>query len=132
MRTRLRALVVASLALGVGIAGCRRSTSPVLDAAPPAATTPPGPVTAVMPDAGPAEPLPRGIDETGLLDHDDLAAELGLTDGESLSGFSGVEADLSDLEDIGHGSSSAGFMEELGDFEESATEGDGSRSSSED
>jgi hypothetical protein len=54
-------LVVASLALGVGIAGCRRSTSPVLDAAPPAATTPPGPVTAVMPDAGPAEPLPRTV-----------------------------------------------------------------------
>ncbi len=31
----------------------------------------------------PSEPLPRGIDEVGLLDHDDLAAELGLTDGES-------------------------------------------------
>jgi hypothetical protein len=31
----------------------------------------------------PAEPLPRGIDEVGLLDHDDLAAELGLTDGEA-------------------------------------------------
>ena len=26
----------------------------------------------------PTEPLPRGIDETGLLDHDELAAELGL------------------------------------------------------
>jgi DNA-directed RNA polymerase subunit beta' len=82
----------------------------------------------------PAEPLPRGIDESGLLDHDDLAAELGLTDGESLSGFTGVEADLSDLEDIGRGSSSAGFMEELGEFDEASTEGDGSgsRSSSED
>src|SRR5205807_7050121 len=80
----------------------------------------------------PSEPLPRGIDETGLLDHDDLAAELGLTDGESLSGFSGVEADLSDLEDIGRSGSSAGFMEELGDFEESPTDGDGSRSSSKD
>jgi DNA-directed RNA polymerase subunit beta' len=76
----------------------------------------------------PAEPLPRGIDETGLLDHDDLAAELGLTDGESLSGFTGVEADLSDLEDIGDGSSSAGFMEELGEFEESPTDGSGSSS----
>jgi DNA-directed RNA polymerase subunit beta' len=79
----------------------------------------------------PSEPLPRGIDETGLLDHDDLAAELGLTDGESLSGFSGVEADLSDLEDISHSSSSAGFMEELGDLDEVSSEGDGSRSSSE-
>jgi DNA-directed RNA polymerase subunit beta' len=80
----------------------------------------------------PSEPLPRGIDETGLLDHDDLAAELGLTDGESLSGFSAVEADLSDLEDLGRSGSSAGFMEELGDFEESPRDGDGSRSSSKD
>ena len=30
----------------------------------------------------PSEPLPRGIDDVGLLDHDELAAELGLTDGE--------------------------------------------------
>ena len=35
----------------------------------------------------PSEPLPRGIDDVGLLDHDDLAAELGLTDGESLDGL---------------------------------------------
>ena len=79
----------------------------------------------------PAEPLPRGLDETGLLDHDDLAAELGLTDGEALSGFGGVEADISDLEDIGRGGSSgAGFIEELGDFEEvPAGEGDGSSDS---
>ena len=52
----------------------------------------------------PAEPLPRGMDEVGLLDHDDLAAELGLSDGESLTGFGGgIEPDLSDLEEIGHG-----------------------------
>ena len=57
----------------------------------------------------PAEPLPRGMDEVGLLDHDDLAAELGLTDGESLTGFGGgLEPDLSDLEDIGNGGSSLG------------------------
>jgi len=31
----------------------------------------------------PTEPLPRGIDEAGLLDHDELAAELGLGDGDS-------------------------------------------------
>ena len=67
----------------------------------------------------PSEPLPRGIDEVGLLDHDDLAAELGLTDGESLSGFAGgLEPDLSDLEDIGNGgSSSLGFAEELADLD---------------
>jgi DNA-directed RNA polymerase subunit beta' len=54
------------------------------------------------------------MDDVGLLDHDDLAAELGLTDGESLTGFGGVpEPDLSDLEDIGNGGSSLGFAEEL-------------------
>jgi DNA-directed RNA polymerase subunit beta' len=67
----------------------------------------------------PSEPLPRGMDDVGLLDHDDLAAELGLTDGETLSGFAGgIEPDLSDLEQIGHGSASAlGFAEELADLE---------------
>jgi len=67
----------------------------------------------------PSQPLPRGIDEVGLLDHDDLAAELGLTDGESLGGFAGgLEPDLSDLENIGNGgSSSLGFAEELADLD---------------
>jgi DNA-directed RNA polymerase subunit beta' len=65
----------------------------------------------------PVEPLPRGIDEAGLLDHDELAAELGLTDGESLTGFSsGLEADLSDLEHIGDGGA-LGFAEELADLD---------------
>jgi DNA-directed RNA polymerase subunit beta' len=65
----------------------------------------------------PAEPLPRGIDDVGLLDHDELAAELGLTDGESLSGFGGgLEPDLSDLEEIGNGSS-LGFAEGLADLD---------------
>ena len=40
----------------------------------------------------PSEPLPRGMDDVGLLDHDDLAAELGLTDGEGLTGFGGAGA----------------------------------------
>jgi DNA-directed RNA polymerase subunit beta' len=75
----------------------------------------------------PAEPLPRGIDEVGLLDHDDLAAELGLTDGESLSGFaSGLEPDLSDLENLGGGASSLGFAEELADLDIPSDNGDSS------
>jgi DNA-directed RNA polymerase subunit beta' len=68
----------------------------------------------------PAEPLPRGIDDVGLLDHDELAAELGLTDGEGLQGFGpGIEADLADLEEIagGNGPSSAGFAEELAELD---------------
>ena len=64
----------------------------------------------------PAEPLPRGIDETGLLDHDELAAELGLTDGESLTGFSvgGMDQDLADLEHIGNGGSAHGLRRRAG------------------
>jgi DNA-directed RNA polymerase subunit beta' len=66
----------------------------------------------------PSEPLPRGIDEVGLLDHDDLAAELGLADGEGLGGFGGLEADLSDLEDIGNGGSSfGGFGDDFSDLD---------------
>jgi DNA-directed RNA polymerase subunit beta' len=66
----------------------------------------------------PAEPLPRGIDDVGLLDHDDLAAELGLTDGEGLQGFGpGLEADLADLEEIGNGGGAAGFAEELAELD---------------
>jgi len=74
----------------------------------------------------PSQPLPRGIDEVGLLDHDDLAAELGLTDGESLGGFAGgLEPDLSDLENIGNGgSSSLGFADELADLDVPHENGD--------
>jgi len=65
----------------------------------------------------PAEPLPRGMDDVGLLDHDELAAELGLTDGEALQGFGpGIEADLADLEDIGNGGGH-GFAEELAELD---------------
>jgi DNA-directed RNA polymerase subunit beta' len=69
----------------------------------------------------PVEPLPRGIDEAGLLDHDELAAELGLTDGDTLAGFSssGIEPDLSDLEHLGGngGAGGMGFAEELADLD---------------
>jgi DNA-directed RNA polymerase subunit beta' len=65
----------------------------------------------------PAEPLPRGIDDVGLLDHDELAAELGLTEGEALQGFGpGLEADLADLADIGNGGGH-GFAEELAELD---------------
>jgi DNA-directed RNA polymerase subunit beta' len=66
----------------------------------------------------PAEPLPRGIDDVGLLDHDELAAELGLTDGEALQGFGpGLEADLADLESIAGNGGSHGFAEELAELD---------------
>jgi DNA-directed RNA polymerase subunit beta' len=66
----------------------------------------------------PSEPLPRGIDEAGLLDHDELAAELGLTDGDGLSGFGGLDQDLLDLEQIGgNGGSGLGFAEELAELD---------------
>jgi DNA-directed RNA polymerase subunit beta' len=67
------------------------------------------------------------MDDVGLLDHDDLAAELGLTDGESLTGFgAGIEPDLSDLEDIaGNGGSALGFAEELADLDLPDTDSDG-------
>ena len=35
----------------------------------------------------PAEPLPRAMDDVGLLDQDEIAAELGLGDGDGLGGF---------------------------------------------
>jgi DNA-directed RNA polymerase subunit beta' len=61
----------------------------------------------------PAEPLPRAIDDVGLLDHDDIAAELGLSDG----GFGAeFDQDLASLEDIGVGSD-PGFVEELSELD---------------
>ena len=54
----------------------------------------------------PAKPLPRAVDELGLLGDDDLAGELGM------SGFADFEADLASLEEIGLGSD-PGFAEEL-------------------
>jgi DNA-directed RNA polymerase subunit beta' len=61
----------------------------------------------------PAEPLPRAIDDVGLLDHDDIAAELGLSDG----GFGAeFDQDLASLEDIGVGAD-PGFVEELSELD---------------
>ncbi|CAA9497096.1 MAG: DNA-directed RNA polymerase beta' subunit [uncultured Solirubrobacteraceae bacterium] len=61
------------------------------------------------------EPLPRGVGDVGLLEGDDLAAELGLADGEGLQGF-GPGFDTAELEEIGSGFGSAGF-EELGNLD---------------
>src|SRR5437763_17206481 len=64
-------------------------------------------------DIEPSEPLPRGIDETGLLDDGAFADELGLGDGEGGAGFgASFESDLSDLEAMGTGDGE-GFAEEL-------------------
>ncbi len=67
----------------------------------------------------PAEPLPRGMDDVGLLEGDELAAELGLSDGEGLGGF-GPGFDTAELEEIGSGfgsGSSAGGFEDLTDLD---------------
>jgi DNA-directed RNA polymerase subunit beta' len=67
----------------------------------------------------PSEPLPRAIDDVGLLDQEEIAAELGLADGEVLGAGYGSEfdADLASLEKIGAGSSDPGFVEGLGELE---------------
>jgi DNA-directed RNA polymerase subunit beta' len=66
----------------------------------------------------PSEPLPRAMDEVGLLDSDEIAAELGLGDGDGLGGFGAAfDEDLSTLEDIGAGAGDQGFADELGDLE---------------
>ena len=65
----------------------------------------------------PAEPLPRGIDDVGLLEGDDLAAELGLDDGEGLQGF-GPAFDTAELDEInaGFGTTGGGFDDIGGDL----------------
>ena len=59
------------------------------------------------------------IDDVGLLDQDEIAAELGLSNGEGLNGGYGQEfdADLASLEKIGAGGTDPGFVEELADLE---------------
>jgi DNA-directed RNA polymerase subunit beta' len=66
----------------------------------------------------PSEPLPRAIDDVGLLDQDEIAAELGLSNGEGLGGYGQeFDADLASLEKIGAGTTDPGFVEELADLE---------------
>jgi DNA-directed RNA polymerase subunit beta' len=61
----------------------------------------------------PSEPLPRA-DEVGLLDGEDLAAELGLGDGDGLGGFG---FDENELASFGNGGADTGFAEELADLD---------------
>jgi DNA-directed RNA polymerase subunit beta' len=67
----------------------------------------------------PSEPLPRAIDDVGLLDQDEIAAELGLTGADGFNGGYGQEfdADLASLEKIGAGTADTGFVEELAELE---------------
>src|SRR6476659_10648877 len=66
----------------------------------------------------PSEPLPRALDEVGLLDQDEIAAELGLGDGDSLGGFgSAFDEDLASLEEIGAGGADTGFADELAELD---------------
>jgi DNA-directed RNA polymerase subunit beta' len=66
----------------------------------------------------PSEPLPRAMDEVGLLDQEEIAAELGLTGGEELAGYGQeYDADLASLEKIGAGNTDPGFVEELADLD---------------
>ncbi|MHB8533463.1 MAG: DNA-directed RNA polymerase subunit beta', partial [Solirubrobacteraceae bacterium] len=73
----------------------------------------------------PSEPLPRAIDDVGLLDQDEIAAELGLAGGDVLNGGYGQEfdADLASLEKIGAGGTDPGFAEELAELELPAEDG---------
>jgi DNA-directed RNA polymerase subunit beta' len=66
----------------------------------------------------PAEPLPRAMDDVGLLDSDEIAAELGLGDGDGLGGFgSAFDEDLASLEEIGAGAGDTGFADELAELD---------------
>src|SRR4029077_20320265 len=66
----------------------------------------------------PAAPLPRSMDEIGLLDQDEIAAELGLGNGDTLGGCgSAFESDLATLDEISTGGTDPGFAEELADLD---------------
>jgi DNA-directed RNA polymerase subunit beta' len=69
----------------------------------------------------PAEPLPRGLDDVGLLEGEDLAAELGLDDGDGLQGFGrSLEQDLAQLDQIGAQSDFEEGIAEIPDPDESS------------
>ncbi len=64
----------------------------------------------------PSEPLPRAIDDVGLLEADELAAELGLAEGELEGlGAPGLEEHFSGLQDVGAGN--GGLADELAELD---------------
>jgi DNA-directed RNA polymerase subunit beta' len=68
----------------------------------------------------PSEPLPRAMDDLGLLGDDDLAAELGIGGG----GFGAeFDQDLASLEEIGLGHD-PGFVEELAELDATELKGE--------
>ncbi|HEX4691154.1 MAG TPA: DNA-directed RNA polymerase subunit beta', partial [Solirubrobacteraceae bacterium] len=72
----------------------------------------------------PSEPLPRGIDDIGLLEGDDLAAELGLDDGDGLQGF-GPAFDTTELDEINAGfGTTGGSFDDIGSDLEGPARGD--------
>jgi DNA-directed RNA polymerase subunit beta' len=72
----------------------------------------------------PSEPLPRAIDDVGLLDQEEIAAELGLSGHESFGDYgSEYQSDLASLERIGAGQGEEGFVENLPELDDSAEQG---------
>ncbi|HEY1689335.1 MAG TPA: DNA-directed RNA polymerase subunit beta' [Solirubrobacteraceae bacterium] len=74
----------------------------------------------------PAEPLPRAIDEVGLLDREEIAAELGIGE-ENGGGGNGelsraFDDDLASLEKLGAGGEDSEFVEELAEIDVSSPE----------
>jgi DNA-directed RNA polymerase subunit beta' len=66
----------------------------------------------------PSEPLPRAIDDIGLLDQDEIAAELGLGNGGGFGDYGHeFDQDLASLEEIGAGGQDPGFVEELAELD---------------
>ncbi len=66
----------------------------------------------------PSEPLPRAIDDIGLLDQDEIAAELGLGNGGGFGDYGHeFDQDLASLEEIGAGGGDPGFVEELAELD---------------
>jgi DNA-directed RNA polymerase subunit beta' len=75
----------------------------------------------------PSEPLPRGIDDIGLLEGDDLAAELGLDDGDGLQGF-GPAFDTTELDEINAGfGTTGGSFDDIGAELDSPSSDEGDR-----
>ena len=63
----------------------------------------------------PAQPLPRAVDDLGLLDSDEI---LGLSGADDLGGFgTAFSEDIASLEEIGAGGTDPGFAEELADLD---------------